>query len=177
MKILLNSIGQTLQKHGPGHALCKVAKGTRERRQSICECGCNVASSWQRPPQQTTKNCIAIFTRNLFCGNIVKVFERRTGCQAARLPRWRHLAKLHTNMCVCADVSGCCVCVGQMANVNWPQMLYIFICLRYALISDCFTFYLMPQNGGVPCKHGSMETETSAKLNLRKPHPLPPEQK
>jgi len=108
----------------------------------------------QRPPQQTTKNCIAIFTRNLFCGNIVKVLRTED-----RLPRWRHLAKLHTNMCVC----GCdyymrvCVCLGQMANGNWPQMLYIFICLRYALISDCFTFYLMPEMAAPALKEMSAE--------------------
>jgi len=49
------------------------------------------------------------------------------------------------------------VCLGQMANGNWPQMLYIFICLRYALISDCFTFYLMPEMAAPALKEMSAE--------------------
>lgn len=59
-----------------------------------------------------------------------------------RLPRWRHLAKLHTNACVCA----CAI-----ANSKWPQMLeyththtytyiyrerdiYIFMCVDFWLL-------------------------------------------
>lgn len=168
MKILLNSIGQTLQKHGPG--LTNTHTHTKWwRREWVWAAGRTyVDAMWrpvgQRPPQQTTKNCIAIFTRNLFCGNIVKVFRTED-----RLPRWRHLAKLHTNVCACirvcvcvrlwACVCGCDCCLGQMANGNWLQMLYIFICLRYALISDCLTFYLMPEMVAPAL------TEMSAKLN------------
>lgn len=109
-----------------------------------------MASIWQRPPQQTTKNCIGIFTRNLFCGNIVKVFGAnrqqcdsrtaawtggRTGVLRHRLPRWRHLAKLRTNVCECVRVCVCtrANCQRQMAT----NVLYIFICCM------CVDFWLL----------------------------------
>lgn len=119
-----------------------------------------MASIWQRPPQQTTKNCIAIFTRNLFCGNIVKVFganrQQSDSRTAARTDRSAgtgcHVGDIWPNcalMCVCARVCVRHVCVRvcvleQIANGKWPQMFYIFLFAACALISDCYiTFHLM----------------------------------
>lgn len=117
-----------------------------------------MASIWQRPPQQTTKNCIAIFTRNLFCGNIVKVFganrQQSDSWTAARTDGQTdrsagtgcHVGDIWPNcalMCVCACVCHVCM-LEQIANGKWPQMFYIFLFAACALISDCYiTFHLM----------------------------------
>lgn len=103
-------------------------------------CGCNVASSWQRPPQQTTKNCIAIFTRNLFCGNIAKVFERGTDSHVGDIWPNCSLIYVHTEPCGCAAGSIWWLCRGasQMGNVNTASCFYLV-----ALCVDFWLFHIL----------------------------------
>lgn len=170
MKILLNSIGQTLQKHGPGltdtNTYTRTQNGGGESGFERLEghmwmqCGVQLANGRRN---KRPKIALPFLRAICFAEILWKFFERRTGCHVGDI--WPNCTLMCVRVfeCVCvrlwACVCGCDCCLGQMTNGNWPQMLYIFICLRYALISDCFTFYLMPEMVAPAL------TEMSAKLN------------
>lgn len=88
------------------------------------------------------------FLRAICFAEILWKFLGRTGSRATvgqlhgptdgqecwhRLPRWRHLAKLRTNVCVRACVCARANCQRQMAT----NVLYIFICCM------CVDFWLL----------------------------------
>lgn len=107
MKILLNSIGQILQKHGPGpepglgHAHCPFAsvqgpvtmaqgeRGHRGCRHMWMQCGVQLATAAATNDQKLHCHFYAQFVLRKYCESFRK---------GDRQPRWRHLAKLLTNI-------------------------------------------------------------------------------